>query len=138
MSQPPLLRIGRLLLLLLLLLFTAASIVLFVQSKPQTAYAAQCYPGECAPNKYVCQNGTMCCTGGGCPSWVCAKSGCTYRGGGVCEKSYTYNCSPWRTYCTFHGSVTHRHAPTWTTHTDPSPFCRFFCGLNCVCSPGRC
>ena len=30
----------------------------------------------------------MCCTGGGCPSWVCAKASCNWVGNGQCEECF--------------------------------------------------
>lgn len=62
---------------------THLKIVLFVLlffgvSGKFKASAAVCYEGECEPDKYVCGSGwmtyDMCCTGGGCPSWVCNQN----------------------------------------------------------------
>jgi len=68
---------------------------LFENSK---AYAADCYPGECNPDKYVCQFGTMCCIGGGCPSWVCENNGRSWvqSRGQCCDM--TRDCW-WETQC---------------------------------------
>jgi len=100
----------------ILSLFAITLFITFLsQSKPSTTYAATCYSGECKSPKYACQNNTMCCTGGGCPSYVCVKSGCTFKigngcyglkcqGGTVCKNRWkTWNCPPckasWGGYC---------------------------------------
>ena len=35
---------------------------------------ATCYP-PCGSGKYECNYGNMCCTGGGCPTWMCENAG---------------------------------------------------------------
>ena len=118
---------GRFLLLLSLLLAAIGFISLISQSRVPAAYAAQCYPGECAPNKYVCQGGTMCCTGGGCPSWVCNQSGCTFKIGSGCYGPEYCEDWDWVSQCTQYWDSTcyqywdstctlHRHAPDWRNH----------------------
>lgn len=74
--------------------------LLFFRPMLRSASAAQCGPNECkGPGQYVCQYGTMCCTGGGCPSYVCVRSGCTFFGGSYCVgcSARSYNpavCGP--------------------------------------------
>ena len=57
---------------------------------------------SCTSPWYVCQSGTMCCLGSGCPSWACTNF-CSSRGGVksycngsptcTCNNGATYNCS---------------------------------------------
>jgi len=82
------------LLILIGLLFLFAKII-----TPSQPLAANCAPGECGSNEYVCQYGTMCCTGGGCPSYYCTSNGCTFftfNGVSGCwgciRSSYSCNC----------------------------------------------
>lgn len=67
-----------------------------------TANAAACTSDECTgPGEYPCEevNGefTMCCTGGGCPSWDCTDNGCCpiqLSGGGMACRTRTLLSCP--------------------------------------------
>ena len=94
----------------ILSLFAITLFITFLsQSKPSTTYAATCYSGECKSPKYACQNNTMCCTGGGCPSWICVQSGCSYSSGScwqtVCKTCLVqdgcYKSGYWHKHCTY-------------------------------------
>ena len=63
-----------------LLLFFALGFV-FLVPKGHSAYYCDCDPYR---GEYECQNGTYCCTGGGCPSWVCLQGGNKCWQGGLC------------------------------------------------------
>src|SRR3989344_8823143 len=108
----------------ILSLFAISLFITFLsQSKPSTTYAATCYSGECKSPKYACQNNTMCCTGGGCPSWVCVNSNCSFKIGTGCYGPeycvggyYSATCSDYEPYCTWHSGYNHWHSGYWHTH----------------------
>ena len=52
------------------LLFILLFFVTILSSKKSLAF---CSP-PCPSGTYECQYGTMCCTGGGCPTWECANT----------------------------------------------------------------
>jgi hypothetical protein len=90
-SLPKILRVS-------LLLAATIFITLLAQSKPPTTYAVQCASRECEPDKYVCGStfgaDDMCCTGGGCPSWVCVQLQCQPIAGDLGWGCYEYKCEP--------------------------------------------
>lgn len=63
--------------------------------------AVDCRPGECG-SWYECDGGDMCCTGGGCPSWVCKKEGGSWNNATQqCKKCVTekfYTCVKYESY----------------------------------------
>lgn len=72
----------------------------FLIGKASTAEAKSCAWNECADNEYECQGGKMCCTGGGCPSWVCTKSGGKWQGNtcAYCTPITKRTCVAYETY----------------------------------------
>lgn len=122
---------------LLLVGAVGAGVVLVGQKQLFEQKAAQCDPAECnSPGEYICQNGTMCCTGGGCPSWVCEQqTGCTWNGANnTCDGTECTQPSPNDTcgYClgatpttppgaTSTPTPTHTPTPTATPTGSPTP-----------------
>lgn len=123
----------------------------YSNSFSQKTYAQGCTNADC-PGGRACQGGTMCCTGGGCPSYSCdtdADKTCSASGtsnGWICTctekvcvpvsytvtktKTETYRCD-WR--CTY----------TWHTYQCGKTFCKrvcqwFGCYNECKYIPKTC
>ena len=71
----------------------------------RVVYAEECGNNECSrQGKYTCDYGTRCCTGSGCPSWVCIKAGNKWNNRDQkCCKEYSYTvwepCQKTRRVC---------------------------------------
>ncbi len=92
-NTSPCLKLNTILLIRLLIFITSAFLLSFAT---KNVIYAGCAANECdGPGEYECENGTMCCTGGGCPSNRCPAN-CTAR---IYSGYWTCNCTLSREVC---------------------------------------